>query len=271
MSGSRSLAADIRQEAATKPNEWVVELVESRLRWGSSPKEVVAELEEMERRGDIGWAPSARTIRSWIATGRIRRPRRPEDPWSLVTGHPDDLALVVPVLPLVAHVPTRMNALSVREAEVIARVRRAAPDLPIAAAATVGVLYAAREQKGRSTAELDLYLAMHTWRWDGESPEEWLWQQRRYIRLAEAAGVRAIGVSFVTPGRITNATTLIATVTYTSGDVTWQQFAHEWRSPEMNETALDSVARRALDEQDEALMLDAARKRKERAHARQHP
>lgn len=168
--------------------------VEGMIRFGLTSEEIAARLAAAVTAGKLSWAPTGRTIRNWITAGRVRGPAKPDDPWSLITGHPDDLPLVIPAIPHVLALPPAARWLSVREAELIARVRKAAPDLPVAAAVTVSALYAGRESRRESTADLDLYLAGGPWR-DGVDDVA-------YARLADRAGLPRIWVSHFQPGDV---------------------------------------------------------------------
>jgi hypothetical protein len=159
-----------------------------------------------------------------------------------MNGQPEDVALVLPVLPLIAHFPRSARWLSIREAEAVAPIRRAAPGLPAAAAATLAVLYAERERQRKSTADLDLYLAAGPWQWQGEGVDEWTWKEGRYIRLAEAAGVPAIAVSPLGPGDVVIGVTGIVTVRPRLPDGSWGRYAREKTTDEWDEEALDWIA-----------------------------
>lgn len=194
-------AAGKRQEVARPLSDELREEVEARLRFGRTVPQIEAELEALAADRTIPWAPRERTIRSWVAAGKVRRPTRPDDPWSLLTGAADDVALVMPVVPSIAALPRSVRWLSVREAEVIARVCRAAPGIRPAAAATLAVLYVERERLRKPTTDLDLYVALRPWEHgQHETEAEQLQRQQRYATAAEAAGVPRLFVSTWEPG-----------------------------------------------------------------------
>lgn len=160
---------------------------------GRSPDAIADEL-----RGEPN-APTGRTIRNWIARGWVSKPVRPSDPWSLMHGRPEDVPLVLPVLEVVARLPRAAQWLSIEEAEAVARIRRAVPEVKPAAALTLAILYVSR--KGKETTDLDLYLAFHPWRSEDELEAEWTKRRQRYLAIAETARVEAIGVSGTHPGQ----------------------------------------------------------------------
>lgn len=192
MADLRGRPSHTGREASSSDSEWLVEAVETRLRAGQTYEQAAEELARLKEQGKYDWTPSVRTIRSWVATGKVSRPPRPTDPWSLLTGSADDAALVLPVVPFITALPRTARWITIREAEAIARVRRAAPDIAPGAAATLGILYVTRERKRAATSDLDMYLASAPWR----SPDA----QNAYEEAAEAAGMQPIWVSPTTPG-----------------------------------------------------------------------
>jgi hypothetical protein len=113
-------------------------------------------------------------------------------------GRPEDLALVVPVLPLLARLPRSVRWISLEEAEALARVRRAAPDLPLAAALTLAVAYTRRG--GSDTTDLDLYVAMRPLSMPDEPEEERMNRLRRYRAITRQMGVEPVTLSGIHPG-----------------------------------------------------------------------
>ncbi|HUG46952.1 MAG TPA: hypothetical protein VMP67_00920, partial [Candidatus Limnocylindria bacterium] len=176
--------------------------------------------------------------------GKIRRPPRPEDPWSLLSGNADAVALVVPVLPLIASLPRSARSLSIREAEAVARVRRAAPDLPLAAALTLGALYVERERQRRPTADLDLYIAVGAWRYEGETVKEWRAKHLAYQRLADAADAPAISVDPLLPGHVFAGGQWLIVEGRRMPDGSTGDDQHERSTDEWNRLALDVAAER---------------------------
>lgn len=215
MAGSCPTPAGKRQGVASRAvSDHLREKIEARLRFGHTYGQIAEELDEARRRGELDWAPSERTIRWWVDAGKVRRPARPEDPWSLLSGRPEDVGLVVPLVALFASLPESTRWLSIREAEIVVRLRRAAPDLHIVATATLASLYVERERLGRSMTDLDLYVSVGPWRDDS------LEAQRAYLVVCAAAGVPAIHVGTGTPGELLVALAGTATGSGSAYDAT---------------------------------------------------
>ncbi len=188
--------AGMRQESARLVSDGLREAVEARLRFGLTYAEIARELEDEEKAGRLAHAPAERTIRSWVATGKVRRPAGPREPWSVASGRADEVAFVVPVLRDLVRIRPDAPWPSIREAEIITRIRRVA-DVPGVIALTLAGLYVERERRHESTEELDLYLAFAPWR-DEEANKEYI-----VIANSSAGRFRALWVSQFEPGRVT--------------------------------------------------------------------
>ncbi len=242
MASPSGSAERTRHAAERLPPDDVLEYVQSRLRFGRTPDQIGFETDEFFQEGKLSQAISGRTIRNWIASGKVRRPIRPDDPWSLLHGHPEDIALVAPAIPLMAAMPRATRWLSIRESEAIARIRRAAPELPLAAVLTLGTLYTERERQRKPTADLDLYVASRHWLWEGESVEDWTRKELRYQGLARLAGVSALDVSLLIPGEVLFGVRGAGVAGHGPADGSWVEYSHEQSTDEWNEGALDIAA-----------------------------
>ena len=220
MADSGQRAAGNRQTSARAVADELRERVETALRFGLTQEQIAEDLERDRRAGKIAYAPSARTIRSWIAAGKVHRPPSPGEPWSVLTGAPGDLELIAPLMPLVAALPARSGrSLSLREAEIAARVRRAAPDLPLPGVLTLALVYAQRERARQSTAGLDLYLGFAPWRRKADRDEQWHEERKRlYHELTRRAGTYGVELDFDQPGGIRYAKTVFFDVAYRQED-----------------------------------------------------
>lgn len=92
-------------------------------------------------------------------------PADPSGPWTLGSADAADIALVVPVLAAVVE-QTRGQRTQITNAEAawVARIRRAAVDLPLDAAYRLARVYMSREAHGETTTDLDLFLSWGAWR-----------------------------------------------------------------------------------------------------------
>jgi len=138
--------------------------------------------------------------------------------------------------------PRAARWLSIRESEAIARIRRAAPELPLAAVLTLGTLYTERERQRKPTADLDLYVTSRHWLWEGESVEDWTRKELRYQGLARLAGVSALDVSPLIPGEVLFGVRGTAVAGHGPADGSWVEYSHEQSTDEWNEAALDIAA-----------------------------
>jgi hypothetical protein len=220
MASKGTIAAGTGHTPARRPvPDELRESIETSLRFGLTVDQVAAQLVEQQKQGMVSYAPAARTIRSWISVGKLRRPVSPDDPWSILHGRADDVPYVVPVLPVIASLEPAARWLSVREAEIVARVGRAAPDLTASAIVTLAVVYAGREHDRRPTQDLDLFLGFAPWRRrDDESEERHEQRKALYLRLASAAGTFGVDVDPIVPGRIRYAKTIVADIEYHKED-----------------------------------------------------
>lgn len=116
------------------------------------------------RKGDV---PSLRTLQDIVADCRP-----PDDSglWSLADADGDEAALVPPMLASLAKQTLgHFRHLTREEARLIARILRAAPDLPLGLPLWVlALVYRQRRNRGIPTVDLDTFLAFAPWRGDVE-------------------------------------------------------------------------------------------------------
>ncbi len=119
-------------------------------------------LKGLHKAGEITWVPSLRTIQEVM---RQHSPPDPSGPWSVADALDDDAALVLPVLAAIAERTSgRRSSFTRREAELIAKIRRAAPDLDLIAAFAYAREYMLCKERGVSTDDLDIGLAFSPWK-----------------------------------------------------------------------------------------------------------
>jgi hypothetical protein len=198
-----------RPRLPKRPPPELVSRIETLLAWGYTQAQAAEELGQDQQDGLIGWAPSERTIRDWIAKGWVVV-RSPSDPWSLLTAHPDEAALMIDLLPVVAR--GGMRPLTSEEGQMAARIRRAAPDVPAVICATLATAYAGRRVHQAPTRDLDLYVAVRAWRHVPATTDEQRLGLSEYQEAAQSAGLPVVTVSDVVgrawwamPGRATAA------------------------------------------------------------------
>lgn len=124
-----------------------------------SPAQIRNELDQGELKGRL---PSARTVQEIV---KRARPADPSAPWSLADAEPSTVPLVLPVLAaVVARTQGQRNYVTRGEAEWLAKLRGAYPDLDPWQAYRLARLYMARVERRDATLDLDLYLALAPWR-----------------------------------------------------------------------------------------------------------
>lgn len=106
--------------------------------------------------------PSARTIRDLVAGMNFADQA---GLWSLATAELDSIPYVLPVLAAVAEATKgNVSQLTNDEADLIARIRRGAGDLPLVDAYNVAKLYLIRQTRKAPTDDLDQFLSWAPWR-----------------------------------------------------------------------------------------------------------
>lgn len=111
-------------------------------------------------KGDV---PALRTLQDIVAD---YRPPDDSGLWSLADADGDEAALVPPLLAVLARQPLgRLRHPTREQARLIARIRRAAPDLPLGLSLLVlAIVYRDRRNQGMPTVDLDTFLAFAPWR-----------------------------------------------------------------------------------------------------------
>lgn len=110
------------------------------------------------RKGDV---PSLRTLQDIVSD---YRPPDDSGLWSLADADGDEAALVPPMLAVLANLGP-FRHFSREEARLVARIRRAAPDLPLGVPLFILALaYKLRRSRGMPTVDLDTFLGFAPWR-----------------------------------------------------------------------------------------------------------
>lgn len=129
---------------------------------GWEPIQIYRNLEGKEKFKDK--LPSLRTVQTIVKQGR---PRDTTGAWTLEDSAAGDAALVLETLAAVIEYSEGLTtAFTIKQAEWIVRIRRAAPDLHLWAAYHLAWSYQSRIEEKISTADLDAYLAFAPWRSD---------------------------------------------------------------------------------------------------------
>jgi hypothetical protein len=137
-----------------------------------TPGQVHEELARLHDNGQITYLPDLRTVQRYA---KELTPDDPSSPWTLTSETAAEAPFVLSALAeRIERTQGRRRTVTQREAEMIAAVTRAAPDLDARRAFYIGSRYAVLRREGASTEMLDLYLAFAPWR----SPEA----SERYVR-----------------------------------------------------------------------------------------
>ena len=166
----------------SRTNPRVVETIEA-LAWdGYGPAAILKEVQEEFGEGCVSLSLLKAIVKEV--------PRDPTAPWSLYLAEPEEAALVLPVLQAVITRSAGEHVLTIGEAGWVARVRRAAPDLPPYAAFELARWYYRRSEIGHPVSDdMDALLAYAPWR----SPEAW----KRYQDALEAQWIPVVGLPWV--------------------------------------------------------------------------
>lgn len=127
---------------------------------GFTPIQIYRHLEEKEE--FKGKLPSLRTVQTIV---KQNLPRDPSEPWSLADSKRGDVPSVLETLAaVIEQTEGRITSLSVAQAEWIARIDSAAPDIDPWDRFLVTVMYQKLAETDGSTKDLDAFLAFAPWR-----------------------------------------------------------------------------------------------------------
>jgi hypothetical protein len=135
------------------------------------PAEVLRWLKDRVKAGDAGFSedriPTLRTLQYWA---REIPSRKTSDRWSFADDNTGEPAMVLETLAAVIdYTSGAVTSFEVAEAEFIARLGRAFPDLPPLDRWQIAILYVVRLERGKPTDDIDAYLAFAPWRpWSHE-------------------------------------------------------------------------------------------------------
>jgi hypothetical protein len=139
---------------------------------GYRPAEILRRLPDLVGEANV---PSSRVVQ-----GIARRvtPRDTSEDWGVASDPREDAGVLLPFLAeLLPATDGHIRTLTQKEAEMIARLLRAVPDLPAFTAYHLARDYMARTEHGQASADLDAYLAFAPWRPGGAERHINAWER----------------------------------------------------------------------------------------------